>query len=212
MGKTADLTVVQKTVIDTLHKEGKPQKVIAKEAGCSQSAVSKHIHRKLSGRKKCGRKRCTSNRDNRSLERIVSKGHSKMWGSFTRSGLRLESVHQEHHAQTYPGRGLQLSLPRVKPLLNLRRKRDGLLLSGPQSSFQMKVHFTFHLEIKVQCLEEEWRGTQSKLLEVQCEVSTVSEDLGSHVICCCWSSGFSQVQSQRSRLPGRFRALHASFF
>lgn len=33
MGKTSDLTVVQKTVIDTLHKEGKPQKV----AGCSQS-------------------------------------------------------------------------------------------------------------------------------------------------------------------------------
>ncbi|KAI2664296.1 Transposable element Tc1 transposase [Labeo rohita] len=38
MGKTADLTVVQKTIIDTLHKEGKPQTFIAKEAGCSQSA------------------------------------------------------------------------------------------------------------------------------------------------------------------------------
>ncbi len=25
MGKTADLTVVQKAIIDTLHKEGKPQ-------------------------------------------------------------------------------------------------------------------------------------------------------------------------------------------
>ncbi len=41
MGKTADLTVVQKTIIDTLHKEGKPQTLIAKEAGCSQSAISK---------------------------------------------------------------------------------------------------------------------------------------------------------------------------
>ncbi len=38
MGKTADLTVVQKTIIDTIHKEGKPQTFIAKEAGCSQSA------------------------------------------------------------------------------------------------------------------------------------------------------------------------------
>ncbi len=37
MGKTADLTVVQKTIIDTLHEEGKPQTFIAKEAGCSQS-------------------------------------------------------------------------------------------------------------------------------------------------------------------------------
>ncbi len=33
MGKTADLTVVQKTIIDTLHKEGRPQTSIAKEAG-----------------------------------------------------------------------------------------------------------------------------------------------------------------------------------
>ncbi len=61
MGKTADLTVVQKTIIDTLHKEGKPQTFIAKEAGCSQCAVSKHVNRTLSGRKKCGRKRCTTN-------------------------------------------------------------------------------------------------------------------------------------------------------
>ncbi len=71
MGKTADLTVVQKTIIDTLHKEGKPQTFITKEAGCSQSAVSKHVNRKLSGRKKCGRKRCTTNWENRSLMRIV---------------------------------------------------------------------------------------------------------------------------------------------
>ncbi len=47
MGKTADLTVDQKTIIDTLHKEGKLQTFIAKEAGCSQSAVSKHVNRKL---------------------------------------------------------------------------------------------------------------------------------------------------------------------
>ncbi len=67
MGKTADLTVVQKTIINTLHKEGKPQTFIAKEAGFSQSAVSKHVNRKLSGRKKCGRKICSTNREKRSL-------------------------------------------------------------------------------------------------------------------------------------------------
>ncbi len=54
MGKTADLTVVQKTIIDTLHKEGEPQTCIAKEAGWSQTAASKHVNRKMSGRKKCG--------------------------------------------------------------------------------------------------------------------------------------------------------------
>ncbi len=50
MGETADLTVVQKTIIDTLHKESKTQTLIAKEAGSSQSAVSKDVIRKLSGR------------------------------------------------------------------------------------------------------------------------------------------------------------------
>ncbi len=39
------------------------------------------------------------------------------------------------------------------------------------------------------------------LLEVQCEVSTVSDDLGCHVICWCWSTVFSEVHSQRSHLP-----------
>ncbi len=77
MGKTADPTVVQKTIIDTLHKESKPQKCIAKEADCSQSAVSKLANRKLSGRKRCERKRCTTNRENRSLMRIVKQDRFK---------------------------------------------------------------------------------------------------------------------------------------
>ncbi len=79
MRKTADLTVVQKTLIDTLHKEGKPQTFIAKETGC-WSAVSKHVNRKLSGRKKCGRKRCTTNRENRSRMRIVKQNRFKNLG------------------------------------------------------------------------------------------------------------------------------------
>ncbi len=80
MGKTADLTVVTKTIIDTLHKEGKLQTFIAKEAGCSQSAVSKHVNRKLRGRKKCGRKRCTTNQENRSLMKIVKQNQFKNLG------------------------------------------------------------------------------------------------------------------------------------
>ncbi len=75
----------------------------------------------------------------------------------------------------------------------------------------MKVNFAFHLETRSQSLEEEWRGTESMLLEVQCEVSTVSDDLGCHVICWCWCTVFSEVHSQCSHLPGNFRALHASF-
>ncbi len=43
MGNTADLAMVHKTIIDTLHKEGKSQRVITERGGCSRSAVSKHI-------------------------------------------------------------------------------------------------------------------------------------------------------------------------
>ncbi len=77
---------------DTLHKEGKPQTFIVKEAGCSQSAVSKHVNRKLSGRKKCGRKRCTTNRENRSLMRIVKQNRFKNLGElhkeWTEAGVK----------------------------------------------------------------------------------------------------------------------------
>ncbi len=84
MGKTADLTLVQKTIIDTLHKEGKPQTFIARKAVCSQSAVSKHVNRKLSGRKKCGRKRCTTNRENRCLLSIVKQHLFKNLGELNK--------------------------------------------------------------------------------------------------------------------------------
>ncbi len=49
------------------------------------------------------------------------------------------------------------------------------------------------------------------LIEVQCEVSTVSDDLDCHVFCWCWSTVFSEVHSQLRHLPGNIRALHASF-
>ncbi len=47
MGKTADLAMVQKKIIDTLHKESKSQRVITERGGCSRSAVSKHIKCKV---------------------------------------------------------------------------------------------------------------------------------------------------------------------
>ncbi len=55
----------------------KTQTFIAKEAGCSQSAVSKLVNRKLSGRKKCGRKRYTTNQENHSLMKIVKQNQFK---------------------------------------------------------------------------------------------------------------------------------------
>ncbi len=144
---------------------------------------------------------CTSNRDERKLEVNWS------WSQFIKS----------HHAQTSSGKGLPSHFCNkniVKSILpGLKRKRTGLLLSGPKSEiyFSDERKFRFSFENQGLGSEEEWRDTESMLLEVQCEVSTVSDDLGCHVICWCWSTVFSEVHSQRSHLPGTFRALHASF-
>ncbi len=147
MRKTADMTVVQKTIIDTLHKEGKPHTFIAKEAGCSQSAVSKHVNRKLSGRKSVEEKDSQPTERTAALWGLSSKNDSIIWVNFTRNGLRLGSKHQE---PPHTDVSMNLATVVVRDILHgLRRRRTGLLPSGPKSSFQMRASFVFHLETKV---------------------------------------------------------------
>ncbi len=71
MGKTADLTVVQKTIIDTLHKESKTQTFIAKEAVHRVLYPSMLTESWVEGKSVEGKsvegKRYTTNRENRSL-------------------------------------------------------------------------------------------------------------------------------------------------
>ncbi|KAI2666734.1 Dihydroorotase [Labeo rohita] len=52
MGKNADLAVVQKTIIDTLHKESKPQKVITERVAVYRVLYQSILNAKLTGRKK----------------------------------------------------------------------------------------------------------------------------------------------------------------
>ncbi len=47
MGDTADLAMVQKTIIDAFHKEGMSQRVITEKGFCLRSAVPKHIKCKV---------------------------------------------------------------------------------------------------------------------------------------------------------------------
>ncbi len=138
----------------------------------------------MTGRKNLGRKRCTSNRDDRKLENTVKQSWFKhLWElhkEWTEAGVSASRVTTLRRLQE---KGYQAtSEPETTSeasYLGCGEKE----LSGPKPSFQMKVNFAFHLEIKVWSLEEEWRGTESMLLEVQCEVSTVSDDLGP------WSAG-----------------------
>ncbi len=129
LGKNADLTVVQKTIIDTLHKEGKPQTFMAKEAGCSQSSLSKHGNRKLSGRKKCGRKRFRINRENSSLISIVKQNRFKflceLHKEWTGAGVKATRATTHRCVKEYGYSCHQRCLTWAK------RRRTGLLPSGP---------------------------------------------------------------------------------
>ncbi len=75
MGNTADLAMVQKMIIDTLHKES--QRVITERGGgggAVQGVLYQSIlNAKLTGRKKLCRKMCTSNRDGHKLENTVKQ-------------------------------------------------------------------------------------------------------------------------------------------
>ncbi len=94
MGKTADLTVVQKTIIDTLHKEGKSQTFIAKEAVHRVLYPSMLTESWVEGKS-------VEEKDAQPTERTVvlwglsSKIDSRIWVNFTRNGLRLGSRHKE---------------------------------------------------------------------------------------------------------------------
>ncbi len=220
MGKTADLTAVQKTTIDTLHKEGKTQRSLQKRLAVHRALCPSTLIERPKGRKRC-RKKCTSNRDNRTLERIVKQNPFKNVGEihkeWTAAGVSASRTTTHRRMQDM---GFSCRIPCVKPLLNNRQRQKRLAWAKDKKDWTaaewsklcslMKVNFAFPLEIRVQSLEEERRGTESTLLEVQCKVSTVSDGLGCHVICWCWSTVFSEVQGQHSRIPGSFRALHAS--
>ncbi len=165
---------------------------------------------------------CTSNRDDRKLENTVKQSQFKHLGElhkeWTEAGVSTSRVATLRHLQEkgylhFWNRNIIRSI-----LPGLQRKRTGLLLSGPKSSFQMKLNFASHLEIKVPesggRVERHRIHVAEVVIEVQCEVSSVCDDLGCHVICWCWSIVFSEVHSQCSHLPGniqKMKALHASF-
>ncbi len=113
---------------------------------------------------------------------------------------------KSHHAQTSSGKELPSHFWNrniVRSILpGLRRKRTGLLLSAPKSSFQMKVNQGARVWRKRGetqnpcCLKSSVKFPQSVMIWAAMLVLV-------HV--------FSEVHSQLSHLPGNIRALHASF-
>ncbi len=192
--------VVQKTIIDTLHKEGKPQTFIAKEAGCSQSAASKHVNRKLTKEKVWKKNMHNQPREPQPYEDCQAKSDSIIWVNFTKNGLRLGSRHQEP-PHTDVSRNLATVVVRgILP--GLRRRRTGPLPSGPKSSFQTRASFVFHLETKV-------LGSGGRVEKLIAQVAW-SPVLSFHslwwfeVICWCWSIVFFENQCHCHPFTNKF--------
>ncbi len=157
-GKTADPTVVQKTIIDTLHKEGKPQTFIVKEAGCSQGAVSKHVNRKLNGRKKCGRKRCTTDRENRSLMRIVKQNRFKNLGDlhkeWTEAGVKASRATTHRRVKEFG-----CSCPQRR-LTWAKEKKNWTVAQWPKDLFFRWEQVLYYIwNPRSLSLEEGWRSS-----------------------------------------------------
>ncbi len=152
------------------------------------------------------------------LRILSSKADSNTWENFIRSELKLESVHQESpRSDIFRKRATKPLLKqkhRQKHLTWLRRGRTGLLLSGPKSSFQIKVNFAFNLEIKVP--ESGGRAERHRIHVAWSPVWSFHSQwwfgLPCHLLvlvhCVFWSPQLTQPYTRK--LTGN-RGLHASF-
>ncbi len=175
--------------------EGKPQTFIAKEDGCSQSAVSKHVTRKLSGRKKCGRKRCTTNREKRSLMRIVKQHRFKNLGElhkeWTEAGVKASraTTHRRVKEFGYSCHQRRLTWAKEKKKYSWRSHLETKVLESGWRVEKLIAQVAWRPELSFHSLW--WFGVQCHLLVL--------------VHCVFWKT------MSLHRLPRNFGALHASF-
>ncbi len=72
---------------------------------------------------KCGRKRCTTNRENRSLMRIVNQNLGELHKEWTEAGVKASRATTHRHVKEF---GYSCRIPLVKPLLNHRQRQRHL--------------------------------------------------------------------------------------
>ncbi len=151
MGNTADLAMIQKTnTLTPSTKRVSHRRSLLKGVAVYRVLYQSILNTKLTGRKNLGRKRCTSNRDDCKLENTVKQSRFKhLWElhkEWTEAGVSASRVttlrclqEEGYQATSEPETTSEASY------LGCGEKE----LSGPKSSFQMKVNFAFHLGIKV---------------------------------------------------------------
>ncbi len=157
-----------------------------------------------------------SNRDDCKLENTVKQNWFKHLGRASQGvNWSWESVHQESPRSDVFRKGLPSQFwtrDNVRSILpGLWRKELDCCFSGPKSSFQIESTFCILLEIKVP--ESGGRVERHRIHVAWSPVWSFHSQwwfgLPCHLLvlvhCVFWS------HSQRSHLPGNFRALHASF-
>ncbi len=156
------------------------------------------LNAKLNGRKKLGRKRC--NRDDHKLENTVKQSQFKhlreLHKECTEAGVSASSVTTLRHLQEKCYQATSEIETSSEASYLAKKKNNWTVAQWSKVLFSNKSKFC--ISFGDQGLEEDWRGTESSLLEVQCEVSEVSDDLGCCDVCWCWSIVFYHVQSQCS--------------
>ncbi len=141
-----------------------------------------------------------------SLRILSSKADSNTWESFTRSELKLESVHQESpRSDIFRKRA-------TKPLLKQKHRQKHLTWAKETKNWTVaqwsKVLFSDESTFVNQG-PRVWRKTGET--QNPCYLKSSVKFPQSVMIWAAMSTVFSEVHSQRSHLPGNFRALHDSF-
>ncbi len=208
MGKTADLTVVQKTIIDTLHKESKPQTFIAKEAVHRVLYPSMLTESWVEG-KSVEEKDAQPTERTAALWGLSSKIDSIIWVNFTMNGLRWgqgikSTTHRRVEEFGYSCHQRRLTWAKEKK--NWTVAQWSKVLFSDESKFCISFG---NQGLRVWRKGGEAHSTSCLMSSVKFPQSVmISSD---DVICWCWSILFFENQRHCTCLPRHFEEVHASF-
>ncbi len=193
--------MVQNTIIKTLHKEGLSQRGITERGSCSRSAVSKHIKCKVNWKEEIGLGKCAQATGMTASFRILSsKADSNTWESFTRSELKLESVHQESpRSDIFRKRA-------TKPLLKQKHRQKHLTLAKEKKNWTVaqwsKVLFSdkskFCISFGNQGLESGGRLERHRI--PSCLKSSVKFLKSVMILCAVMSAGVGPLWFIKSKI------------
>ncbi len=213
--------MIQKKNIDALHKRVSHRGSLLKGVAVYRVLYQSILNAKLTGRKNLGRKRCTGNRDDRKLENTVKQSWFKHLGELHKEWTEaVVSASRVTTLRRLQEKGYQAFWTRdnIRSILpGLWRKRTGLLLSGPKSSFQMKVNF--HFKVPESGGRVERHRIRRKSGEAQnpcCLKSSVKFPQSVMIWAAMSSAGVGPLCFLKSTVNAAiyqeiFRAFHASF-